>query len=165
MKQESKRQAILAVLKENARLGADQIAERLGLEEDEVRQLIQQCEKDRTIFGYRALVNPALEPQQRVRAVIQVSVQSERDVGFDHIASKISKFPEVTDVILVSGAYDLILMVVGDDLHEVAEFVATKLAPMEGIRQHSTHFMLKRYKEAGFRLEDGEEYERLSVTP
>ncbi len=158
------KEQVLALLQQNARLTAAEIAERLQLDEDEVQTFIATCERNNTIHGYRALVAPDAMPP-RVRALIEVSVQPERDSGFDHIARNVSRFPEVVDVTLVSGTYDLMLTVVGETLHEVADFVATKLAPMDGIRHHSTHFVLKKYKEAGFVLEDDEEYERLNITP
>ena len=164
MTKEASKTAILSLLQQNARLSARELAERLALQEADVEQVIAECEKDNTIHGYYTLVNLEALPL-KVRAVIEVSVQPERDHGFDHIARKMAKFPQVTDVTLVSGTFDLMLTIIGDDLQEVADFIATKLAPMAGIRHHSTHFVLKKYKEAGFILDNDENYERLSVSP
>lgn len=158
------KQAVLSIIQKNARLSIEQLAERLSLEPDVVRQIIEEGERDRTIHGYYTVIDPEqMAPQ--VRAMIEVKVRPERDKGFDRVARKISRFPEVTDVTLISGGYDLALFVIGETLQEVAEFVSTKLAPMDGVIEHSTHFVLKKYKEAGFQLQEEEHYERLCVTP
>jgi len=156
---------ILNLLRRNARLSSATIAEMLAISEKEVESIIKKSEDQKVIRGYYALVNEDNLPKQRVRALIEVSVEPERDSGFDRIARNISKFPEVSDVLLISGNFDLQLIVVGDSLNEVANFVSRKLAPLEGIHSTRTHFMLKKYKEAGFQLEDDEEYERLKITP
>ena len=130
MTDQMKLEKILGLLQKNARLQAADIAERLILDVTEVEELIARCEKDGTIHGYHALVNPDAMPPQ-VRALIEVSVQPQRDLGFDHIARNFSRFPEVVDVTLVSGTFDLMLTVVGDTLAEVANFVSSKLAPMD----------------------------------
>ena len=159
-----KQEAVLKTLQKNGRLTDQQVADRTGLDVNEVSEIIERCEDQNIIQGYHCLIKESAMGQ-KVRAIIEVSVQPEHDHGFDKIASKMCKFIEVTDVLLVSGNYDLILTIEGDTLHEVADFIATKLAPIEGIRHHSTHFMLKKYKEAGFMLDEGEEHERLQVTP
>ncbi|MCH2174100.1 MAG: Lrp/AsnC family transcriptional regulator [Lentisphaeria bacterium] len=164
MTKESK-ELILSTIQKNARINLSDLAIQLNLPEAEVEAFITKCEKDKTIQGYYTLIKPEALEGRSVRALISVSVQPENETGFDHIARKLSKFTEVTDVQLMSGNYDLLLTVVGASLHEVADFIATKLAPMNGISHHSTHFMLKKYKEAGFQLEDKDDYERLSVTP
>ena len=159
------REKILKLLQKNARLSSTCIAEMLMISEKEVESIIKECEEQNIIRGYYALINEDNLPKQRVRALIEVSVEPERDSGFERIARNISKFSEVTDVLLVSGNFDLQLIVVGDSLNEVANFVSRKLAPLDGIHSTRTHFMLKKYKEAGFQLEKDEEYERLKVTP
>lgn len=161
----TEREQILALLQQNARLTSTEIADRLALEVEVVEAIIAAAEADRSICGYyTALAEDALS-DNRVRAVIEVEVNPERDSGFDSTAKRLAKFPEVTDVLLVSGSYDLQLIVEGENLQDVANFVSSKLAPLQGIRATRTHFMLKKYKEAGFILEDDEDYERLSVTP
>jgi DNA-binding Lrp family transcriptional regulator len=156
---------ILHLLQSNARTSNREIGDRLQMSETDVARLIAEMEQDCTIMGYHALVNQEALHDAPVRAIIEVEVQPERDGGFDRIARMVGRFAEVTDVYLVSGRYDLRLEVVGDSLQEVAFFVASKLAPLEGIRGTATHFLLKKYKEAGFALEKDEEYERLKVTP
>jgi len=156
---------ILDLLQKNARIPQREIADRLQLSEEEVTVLIAEMEADRTILGYHALVNQEALDTTAVRAIIEVQVRPERDGGFDRVARQLAKFDEVTDVTLVSGGYDLRLEVVGESLQEVALFVASKLAPLDGVRATATHFLLKKYKEAGFALHEDEDYERLKVTP
>lgn len=159
------RKQILRLLQRNARIGNATVAERLEVPRTTVTKLIKEMERDGTIIGYYTLVNETAIDPGTVRAIIEVEVQPERDGGFDHIAQRISKFPEVETVHLVSGRYDLRLEVVGASLHEVAAFVASKLAPLDGVKATVTHFLLKKYKEAGFRLQEDETYERLKVVP
>ena len=127
--------------------------------------IIAEGESSKAILGYYALVDENTTAGDRVRALIEVSVQPERNTGFDKIARSVSKFDNVTDVVLMSGNYDLLLIVEGDDLQEVANFVASRLSPMDGVRSTRTHFMLKKFKEAGFQYQVDEDHERLSVTP
>lgn len=161
---QANKQAILKILRSNARLSVEQIAERLALPVDDVAACLRECEADNTILGYTAVIRDEAHTSN-VRAMIEVSVEPERDSGFDRIAQDISRFPQVTDLLLVSGNYDLLLLVKGDTLQEVGDFVAAKLSPIQGVRSTRTHFMLKRYKESGFQLEHHEEFERLSVSP
>ena len=155
--------AILKLLQSDARLSLEAISERLMIDIKEVAATIDRWEQDGTILGYRAVVRDGA--LQKVRAMIEVSVEPERDSGFDRVAIQISRFPQVTDLMLVSGNYDLLLFVIGEDLQSVPDFVASKLSPMRGVRSTRSHFMLKKYKEAGFQLEEDEKHERLSVTP
>jgi DNA-binding Lrp family transcriptional regulator len=100
---------------------------------------------------------------EQVCALIEVKITPQRDVGFDSISERIYRFPQARTVYLVSGTYDLLVLVVGKTIHEVADFVSTKLAPIEGVQGTLTHFMLKRYKEDGEILEGGEEVKRQPV--
>ena len=158
-------QKILRLLEENARISTDEIADRLQLTANQAAEIIKAMEDEGKILGYHALVDSEFLGEAGVRAIIEVEVQPERDGGFDRVAKAVSKFDEVVSVFLVSGRYDLRLEVVGETLQEVASFVASKLAPLEGVRATATHFLLKKYKDAGFVLEKDEEYERLKVTP
>ena len=159
------KQEILKLLQHNARISNHEIGERLEITPDESRELIAEMEKDRVIIGYHTFVNEDVLPERKVLAIIEVHVTPERDGGFDRFAKKVSKFPEVRSVYLVSGQYDLRVEVIGKTLEEVATFVSSKLASMEGVQSTATHFMLKKYKEAGFVLEKDEAYERLKVIP
>ncbi len=156
---------LLSQLRRNARLPASQLAERLMMSQEAVEKLIAECEAEGIIRGYYPLINEDKCADKKVRAIIEVTVRPERDLGFDRIAGNLAKFNEVTDVTLVSGSYDLQLIVVGDSLQDVAGFVSTKLAPIDGVQSTRTHFVLMKYKEAGFQLEDNEEYDRLKITP
>lgn len=159
-----KRKKILALLVGNARMDRQEIADRLQLTPAEVQECIAEMEADRTIMGYSVVVHEA-DSNSEVRAIIEVEVQPERDGGFDKVAHRISKFSEVHSVYLVSGRYDLRLEVVGDSLQDIASFVASKLASQDGVKSTATHFLLKKYKEAGFLLDEDETYERLKVAP
>ncbi len=159
------KEKLRALLKQNARLSNEALADRLQATPEAVAAAIAAMEQDGTIIGYYALINEESLGSNAVRAIIEVEVQPERDSGFDPIAMRISKFREVETVHLVSGRYDLRLEVVGESLHEVASFVASKLAPIDGVKSTVTHFLLKKYKEAGFKLREDETYERLKVVP
>ena len=156
---------ILRLLQRNARLTEKELADRLQTTPEEVSALIRKMQEDRTIMGYYALVNEDKLENAGVRAIIEVEVQPQREGGYDRVAFMISKFPEVKTVQLVSGRYDLRLEVVGASLQEVGLFVASKLAPINGVKATVTHFLLKNYKEAGFRFYEDEYYERLKVAP
>ncbi len=159
------KQEILRLLRKNARMSCREIAERLQIDQAAAEAAIKELENDRTITGYSVLVNEEKVANPPVRALIEVDVIPERDGGFDYVARRISKFPEVISVQLLSGSYDLSLEVVGTSLQEVAYFVASKLSAMEGVKATRTHFLLKKYKQAGFVLQEEEGYERLKVVP
>jgi len=155
---------ILALLRKNARMSAQEIADRLQTQPAAVEELIQELERDGLILGYTAVVSPEAE-QDQVRAIIEVQVQPEREAGFDNVARTLAKFPEVTAVHLVSGHYDLRLEVVGKSLQDVAAFVASRLACQNGVKSTATLFLLKKYKEAGIEFDKEEKYVRLKITP
>ena len=142
-----------------------EMADRLSVPSDAVREAVRQLEEDGTIMGYHALVNEDTLDRPLVSAIIEVEVQPDRDDGFDRVAHTISRFSEVETVYLVSGQYDLRLHVIGESLQQVAAFVASKLAPLEGVKGTATHFLLKKYKEAGFSFVEDERHERLQITP
>jgi DNA-binding Lrp family transcriptional regulator len=141
------------------------MAKMLGTSEDEIRGKIADYEARGVIRGYMAVVNEDQLDTSRVRAVIEVKVTPEREGGFDHIANRISKFPEVESMFLMSGAYDLLVFVRGPDLRTVATFVSGKLATIQGVISTATHFMLKTYKDQGILMESEAPNERLSVSP
>lgn len=159
-----KQTKVLALLKRNARMPSQEIADRLNITLFEADEIISGLEKNRVVLGYAPLVDADTEPEI-VRAIIEVQVQPERDSGFDNIATKLAKFPEVSAVYLVSGHYDLHLEIVGLSLQEVAHFVAVKLSSQPGVKSCQTLFMLKKYKEAGIEFFKEEPYERLKVSP
>lgn len=157
--------SVLEVLESNARLAPAEIAGMLGLEAGEVERLIREMEEKRVIIKYHTLVNWEKFGDEKVSALIEVRVAPQREVGFDAVAERIYRYPEVKTVRLMSGAYDLVVLVEGTSLKEVALFVATKLSALEDVLSTTTHFVLKSYKHEGVILEDGETDRRLVVTP
>lgn len=156
---------LLRILKSNALEKPENIARMLNMTADEVRTRIAEYERAGVIRGYQAIVNEDQLDLDRVTAVIEVKVTPEREGGFDRIAARISRFPEVQSAYLMSGAYDLLLFVSGTNLKEVALFVSEKLATLEGVLSTSTHFMLKTYKHHGILMTEESTDDRLQVTP
>jgi DNA-binding Lrp family transcriptional regulator len=145
---------VLRLLEDDGRLTPEQIATMLGSETAEVKQLISQAEKDGLILKYKAVVNWDKIAEEQVWAIIEVRVTPQMKAGFDAIAERIYQFPEASTVMLVSGTYDLAIIVTARNMHEVASFVTHRLAPIEGVQGTTTHFLLKRYKEDGVVLDD-----------
>lgn len=162
MNLQERNEAILALLKRDARIPVQEIADRLMLQPQEISQAIEEMERQGTILGYTTLLGN--EEERQTRAIIEVQIQPERDSGFDAIAQRICKFEEVVSAYLVSGRYDLHLEVVGNSLQEVAHFVASKLSTQPGVKSCATLFLLKKYKEAGIEFQKEEGYERLQIS-
>ena len=137
------------------------------LEEDEagIASQMTQLEKDKIIFGYHTMIDWDKAKIDRVTALIEVRVTPQRGEGFDYIAQRIYQFEEVTAVYLMSGAFDLTVIVEGKTMKEVALFVARRLAPIDQVLSTSTHFILKRYKDHGVVLEETKNDERMLVSP
>lgn len=165
MTKEEIRREILRILGEDGRLSAADIAERLAVSTQEAAAAVAELEKNNIIIGYSAIFNESELPESKVKAIIEVKVRPEREGGFDKIARRLSKFPQVSSLYLMSGGFDLILEIKGSTLQEVAEFVSSKLAAMDGVLSTSTHFLLKKYKEAGKLMEEEEYSERLKIVP
>ncbi len=140
---------VLELLEHDSRLTPEQIATMTGMSEAEVKDIIEQAEKDRVIVKYKTMINWEKAGDDRVWAMIEVKMQPQKDVGFDAIAERIYRFPQVRTLYLMSGTYDLAVYVVGKNMQEVGQFVSQKLAPLEGVYGTATHFLLKRYKEDG----------------
>lgn len=157
--------ALLKLLRENAALSTADLAGMLELSEEEIREKIREAQADGYILGYQAILSDEATGRDGVQAVIEVKLTPERDGGFNRLANRIAKYDEVSSCYLMSGSYDLLVIIDGNSLHEVASFVAEKLATIEGITSTATHFLLKRYKENGVILGGEEEAERLAVTP
>ena len=156
---------ILEILQENDRTNPAEIATMLGLTEEQVRAKIEALEQAKVIVKYRAIVNWEKTDLETVAALIDVKVTPQRNVGFDQVARRIYRFPEVKSVYLMSGAYDLSVLAEAPNLKELALFVAEKLATMEHVTSTATHFVLKRYKQDGVIFEEQDEPERLAVSP
>ena len=156
---------LLKLLRDNAALTPTQLCKMLDLSEGEVVSRIKAYENDRVILAYRTVLNEEKLGMDRVRAVIEVKITPERGGGFDRLAERIAKYPEVNSCHLMSGGYDLLVVVEGNSLREVATFVSEKLATIQGVISTATHFMLKPYKEQGVLMTHERNEERLAVTP
>ncbi len=156
---------LLELLGQNARLSNAELAAQLSLTEAAVEAQIYEWEKDGTIRGYRAMVDPAQDGKSTVTAFIEVKVTPERGGGFDRVGKRIARLDKVRSCFLASGGYDLLVLIEGDDLMAIATFVAEKLSPIDGVVSCATHFRLKSYKENGFLFMDEEGPERLPVSP
>ena len=155
---------IISLLRNNARMSMDDIAAELAVESSVVADSVKEMEKSGVIRGYTAIVaDDAPGSESRVKALIEVKVTPSRDGGFDRVARRIAKFPEVTDLSLLSGSYDLLLTVEGASLQQVANFVSGKLATIDGVISTATSFQFKKYKESGMIMQSDEEYERLKI--
>lgn len=140
---------ILEILEKNSRLSCEEIAIMLGKSTEEVENEINRLENDGVIVGYNTLVNWEKTKREMVTALIEVKVTPQRGEGFDKVADRIYRFPEVKSCYLMSGGFDLTVIVEGKSMKEVALFVAEKLAPLESVLSTSTHFVLKKYKDDG----------------
>jgi DNA-binding Lrp family transcriptional regulator len=156
---------LLKLLQNNALESHENIGKLLNLPVAEVSKRVAEYERCGVIRGYQALLNEDKLDLDLVTAVIEVKVTPQREGGFNKIAERISKFPEVRSAYLMSGTYDLLLFVEGHNLREVASFVSERLSPLEGVISTSTHFMLKTYKRLGVLMHQDSSDERLSVSP
>jgi len=156
---------LLKLLRQNALESPENLAKLLHTSAEDVRKKIADYEASGVIRGYQAIVNEDRLDLNRVRAVIEVRVTPEREGGFNKLATRISKFPEVESLFLMSGAYDLLAFVGGDNLQDVAGFVSEKLATLEGVVSTSTHFMLKTFKDQGVLMQTEHTDERPKVSP
>jgi len=156
---------ILEILRTEARVGNEQIARRLGISEQQVAEQIAALERNQTVLGYRAIVNPEKLDDEPCLGIIEVKIAPQRSDGYDQIAERIYKFPEVKTCYLISGAYDLLVFIEGASLKEVATFVTEKLATLEHVSGTATNFILRKYKEAGVIIGEPETNSRLPVTP
>lgn len=143
------KQKILSLLEQDSRLSASKVAVMLGIDEDAAAAAIKELEDENIILGYKALINWELTDREMTVANIELKLTPQRGGGFDTVAERIYKFPQVKSVTLMSGAYDLLVTVEGKSLKDVAMFVSERLAPMESVVSTATHFELKTYKKDG----------------
>ena len=155
---------ILKILENDARISTQKISTMTDISRNEITKTIKQAEKDRTILKYKTVINWDKVEDEQVWALIEVKLTPQKDVGFDSIAERIYRFPQTRTVYLISGAYDLMVLVVCKTSHEIANFVSQKLAPIEGVQETDTQFLLKRYKEDGEIIDGKEEVKRQPVT-
>lgn len=156
---------ILKIMEKDSRTTTGQISTITGIPKDQVSKTIKKAEQDHIILKYKTIINWDKVEDEHIFALIEVKISPQREVGFDAIAERIYRFPQAYTVYLVSGTYDLMVVVTGKNMHEVADFVSQKLAPIEGVRETVTHFMLKKYKEDGEILGAKEELKRQPLVP
>ena len=159
------REALLAVIEKNSRIDLKELAVILGVEEIDVVNEMAAMEADGTICGYHTLINWDNVSVDKVTALIEVRVTPQRGQGFDSIAERIYKYPEVRSVYLISGAYDLLVTLEGKSLKEVSSFVSNKLSTLDSVLSTATHFILKKYKDHGTVYSKKPIDEREMITP
>ena len=158
------REQILAFLEKNSKINLAEMAIMLGTNEAVVANEIQKMEQEQVICGYHTLIDWDKTSVEKVTALIEVRVTPQRDQGFDSIAERIYNYPEVQSVYLISGAYDLLVILEGKTLREVSGFVSNKLSTLDTVISTATHFILKKYKDAGTIFNKKEKDERMLVT-
>lgn len=159
------REDILRAIDKNARISITDLATILGESEEAISNELTKMEKEKVIYGYHTLINWDKTSEERVMALIEVRVTPQRDQGYDAIAQRIYRFSEVSSVYLMSGSFDLTVIIEGKTMKEVALFVAQRLAVQDSVLSTSTHFVLKKYKESGIILESEKKDERMIVSP
>ena len=156
---------LLEILESNARVSTAELASMLHRTEDDIKEQIALLEQEKIILSYNTLINWERFGEDSVTAIIEINLTPQREVGFDALAERICRFDEVQSVYLMSGNFDLLVIVQGKSLKEISNFVATRLSTIEGVTQTRSHFMLKEYKKDGIILENEEQDRRLVVVP
>ncbi|MEO8351036.1 MAG: Lrp/AsnC family transcriptional regulator [Chthoniobacteraceae bacterium] len=157
--------ALIELLRKNARAPIEDLAKELNLTAADVAARMDQLERDGVILGYQAIVDKLKRDVDSVSAFVEVSITPERGGGFDRLAQRIANFSEVQSCYLMSGGYDLLVLVEGRTLHEIAMFISEKLATIKGVLSTATRFRLKTYKENGLSHATETKSERLAVAP
>ena len=159
------REELLAILEKNSRIDFKELAVLLGVEETAVLEELEKLEKEGIICGYHTLINWEKTSIEKVTALIEVRVTPQRGQGFDKIAERIYNYPEVRSVYLISGGYDLLVIIEEKTLREISNFVSDKLSTLDSVLSTATHFILKKYKDHGTILTKKHEDEREIITP
>lgn len=159
------REKILTFIEKNSRIDLKELAVLLGMDQASVANEVAEMEKEHIICGYHTLIDWEKTSVEKVSALIEVRVTPQRGKGFDSIAERIYKYPEVHAVYLISGGYDLLVSLEGKTLKEVSNFVSDKLSTLDTVISTATHFILKKYKDHGTILDRKESDERIQVTP
>ena len=151
---------ILELLEKEARLTPEEIAIMTQKDQGDIKKAIEEYEKNGVIVGYKTLIDWDKTEKEYISAIIELKVTPQRDRGFEKIAEKIYNYPEVKSLYLMSGAYDFQVIIEGKTLREVAQFVSTRLAPIDAVISTATHFVLKKYKDNGIVFDKPEKDER-----
>lgn len=166
MKLSDKELEIIEILEKDARTPIDVLAKMIDLPLEETEALVKKLEEAKVIVQYTALVDwHKADGHEGVTAMIDVKVTPKRGVGFDEVAERIYRFPEVKSVYLMSGAYDLSVVIEGRSMAEVAHFVSQKLSTLDSVISTTTHFILKKYKHDGIVFDQGDQDRRIVVSP
>lgn len=159
------REELLAIIEKNGRMGLKELAILLGVEEIQVANELAALEAEGIICGYHTMIDWEKTSREKVSALIEVRVTPQRGQGFDNIAERIYQYPEVQSVYLMSGGYDLMIILEGKTLREISAFVSEKLSALDSVLSTATHFILKKYKDHGTVLSKKKEDEREMITP
>ena len=159
------REKLLSIIEKNSRIDLKDLAVILGMEEIDIVNELQKCEEEGIICGYHTLIDWDKVGVEKVSALIEVRVTPQRGQGFDSIAERIYKYPEVHAVYLISGGYDLLVSLEGKSLKEISAFVSDKLSTLDSVLSTATHFILKKYKDHGTAMFQKNKPERMLVTP
>lgn len=159
------REKILTFIEKNSRVDLKELAVILGVDEVTVAQELKHMEEEHVICGYHTLINWDKVGVEKVTAMIEVRVTPQREMGFDKVAERIYKYPEVNAVFLISGGFDLMVTLEGKTLREVSQFVTDKLSTLDSVLSTKTNFILKKYKDHGTIIADAPKDERMLITP
>lgn len=159
------REELLSIIEKNSRIDFSELAVLLGVTEETVLDEISKLEKEGIICGYHTLINWEKTSIEKVTALIEVKVTPQRGRGFDNMAERIYNYPEVKAVYLISGGYDLLVILEEKTLKEIANFVSDKLSTLDSVLSTATHFILKKYKDHGTILNKSVKDEREVITP
>jgi DNA-binding Lrp family transcriptional regulator len=156
---------LLDLLLDDARESTEDIARQTGLTPDEVEAAIAELESAGVVRGYKAVVDWSRVDEEHVQAEVELNVELDRETGYEQIARRIAKFPQVSSLRLVSGSYDFAVDVEGGSMHDVSQFVSEQIAPIPEVTQTVTHFVMETYKERGIEFDASDDDDRLSVSP
>ena len=159
------KEKILSIIEKNSRISLEDLAALLGEDLEAVTAAVMEMENDKIICGYHTIINWDKVEMQKVNALIEVRVTPQRNQGFDRIAERIYNYPEVRSVYLISGAYDLMVILEGKTLKEVSGFVSDKLSTLDSVLSTATHFILKKYKDHGTIMAAKSKDERIQMIP
>ncbi|NUJ18684.1 Lrp/AsnC family transcriptional regulator [Bacillus glycinifermentans] len=166
MKLTEKETEILEILEENSRLSPETIAKMANISQEETKAIIEKLEKEKVIIDYSAMIDwRKVDGHEGVTAMIDVKVTPKRGVGFDEVAERIYRFDEVESVYLMSGVYDLSVVIRGRTMSDISHFVSEKLSTLESVVSTTTHFILKKYKHDGKVFDSGNDDKRIVVSP
>lgn len=157
---------ILDIISSNSRFSTEELAVMLATDKETIEKEIKEMEDSKVICGYPTLINWDHTDYEKVTALIEVNVTPQRDMGFNKVAERIYRFEEVESVYLMSGSFDLTVIIEGKSMKEVARFVTEKLSTLESVNSTSTYFVLKKYKEHGLIMSnEAHNSERMLITP